>query len=282
MVLRGVCGEIGDECEGEEEVGGGAVGADADYFCHGVSDFGGAWYVHFPLILPFTRHLFPLSTFVLHYSSSTPDAASKKDTNVATLPILAIFAILQFTTSVPAISTNVLTTVVIFLPLSSLWASATVTASSSRNQLPSSSYNSNNTRTSSNTFGTLGSSASTQVSKHIGGGTYLKNKFLAFGGSSGGFHIPASSSPGGGPILIGTHGYGNGLAAGFGGTGGYLGNSNSTENEGNDGLRSGWLSPGSNISMQDHHNGNVANAVDRDLEAQGLDAGVVGGGERKG
>ena len=143
--------------------------------------------------------------------------------------------------------------------------------SASRQQLPSS-YNSNSgskwTRTSSNTFGT--GSSSTQVSKHGGGGGggYLKSKLFGFGGSSGGFHTP--SSPAGGPILIGTNGYGNGLAAGFGGTEGYLADENS---------RSGWLSPGSNISMQDHHNSNTPNAVDRDLEAQGLDTVA---GKRKG
>ena len=50
------------------------------------------------------------------------------------LPLLAIFSILQFITPVPAISSNVLTTVIIFLPLSSLWASATVTHNPSQNR----------------------------------------------------------------------------------------------------------------------------------------------------
>lgn len=54
---------------------------------------------------------------------------------------IAIFSILQFATDVPAISSNVLTTVVIFLPLSSLWASASTHTTVNR----STSHRSNNT-----------------------------------------------------------------------------------------------------------------------------------------
>jgi len=45
---------------------------------------------------------------------------------------LAIFSILQYFVHLPAMASNVLTLVVIFLPLSSLWASASTTSQGSQ------------------------------------------------------------------------------------------------------------------------------------------------------
>lgn len=51
---------------------------------------------------------------------------------------LAIFSIIQYYSSIPAMSSNVLTLVAIFLPLSSLWASKTTRSAASKHHRPAS------------------------------------------------------------------------------------------------------------------------------------------------
>ena len=51
----------------------------------------------------------------------------------------AIFSIIQYYTSIPAMSSNVLTLVAIFLPLSSLWASKTTISTGIKHHRPTSS-----------------------------------------------------------------------------------------------------------------------------------------------
>ncbi|MCJ1344671.1 hypothetical protein MMC31_002874 [Peltigera leucophlebia] len=55
-----------------------------------------------------------------------------------TLIIPAIFSIIQYYTSIPAMSSNVLTLVTVFLPLSSLWAAKTTTSIVTKHHRPTS------------------------------------------------------------------------------------------------------------------------------------------------
>ena len=87
------------------------VWSSPDYLDHGMSDFDRPRYVCFNFI-----------SFSLCHSPRYFHSAG----NAKRLRRIAIFSILQYTTNVPELGSQVLTFVAIFLPLSSLWAAAAI------------------------------------------------------------------------------------------------------------------------------------------------------------
>ena len=95
LVLRRVCDEVRACHTTEEEAWLAAIWTNADHLHHGVPNFG------------YTRYV-----------------QNSNSRGIGLITLLAIFSILQYTTSIPSMDSNVLTLVSIFLPLSSIWASS--------------------------------------------------------------------------------------------------------------------------------------------------------------